>query len=101
MKEIVIKMSDEDYEFTKGAKTARFFPSEYYVKLILNGTELPKGHGELVDTRELIQNFSKASSAMKENGIAPVFDLHEITDLILAQDVLVEADKEENRTMSK
>ena len=33
-------MPKEDYEFTKGAETARFFPSEYYVKLILSGKTL-------------------------------------------------------------
>ena len=38
---IIIEMPKEDYEFTKGAETARVFPSEYYVKLILNGTPIP------------------------------------------------------------
>ena len=37
---LIIEIPKEDYEFTKGAKTARYFPSEYYVKLILNGTPL-------------------------------------------------------------
>ena len=37
---LIIDIPEEDYEFTKGAKTARYFPSEYYVKLILNGTPL-------------------------------------------------------------
>lgn len=40
---LVVEMPKEDYEFTKGARTARFFPEEYYVKLILNGTPLHKG----------------------------------------------------------
>lgn len=37
---LVIEMPKEDYYFTKGAETARFFPSEYYVDLILNGIPL-------------------------------------------------------------
>lgn len=37
---LIIDIPKEDYEFTKGAKTARVFPSEYYVKLILNGIPL-------------------------------------------------------------
>ena len=37
---LIIEIPKEDYEFTKGAKTARYFPPEYYVNLILNGTPL-------------------------------------------------------------
>ena len=37
---LIIEIPKEDYEFTKGAKTARVYPSEYYVKLILNGIPL-------------------------------------------------------------
>lgn len=37
---LIIEIPKEDYEFTKGAETARVFPSEYYVKLILNGIPL-------------------------------------------------------------
>lgn len=37
---LVIEMPKDDYEFTKGAETARYFPSEYYVDLILNGMPL-------------------------------------------------------------
>ena len=39
---LIIEIPKEDYEFTKGAETARVFPSEYYVKLILNGIPLMK-----------------------------------------------------------
>ena len=39
---LIIDITEEDYEFTKGAKTARVFPSEHYVKLILNGVPLDR-----------------------------------------------------------
>ena len=38
---LIIDMSDEEYDFTKGAKTARTYNAEHYVNLILNGTPLP------------------------------------------------------------
>ena len=37
---IVIDIPEEDYEFTKNARTARTFNTEYYVNLILNGIYL-------------------------------------------------------------
>ena len=91
MKEIVIKLSDTTYKntLTHGGN------SNLLVDAVRNGKVLPKGHTELIDTRILIQDFCVASSAMKDNGVAPVFDLHEITNLILAQEIIIEADKEE------
>lgn len=44
---LIIDISEEDYEFTKGAKTARYFSPEYYVKLILNGTPLDDVKAEI------------------------------------------------------
>lgn len=37
---LIIDISDKMYDFTKGAKTARFYPVETYVDMILNGTPL-------------------------------------------------------------
>ena len=92
MKEIVIKLHDWEYELIVNDEACGLHP---LTRAVANGKVLPKGHTELIDTRILIQDFCDASSAMKENGVAPVFDLHEITNLILAQDVLVETDKED------
>lgn len=49
---LIIEMPKEDYEFTKGAKTARVFPSEYYVKLILNGIPLDDVKAEIDKAQE-------------------------------------------------
>lgn len=54
---LIIDMPEEDYEFTKGAKTARYFSSEYYVNLILNGT--PLEHGEWIVQNDLIGHKQK------------------------------------------
>lgn len=91
MREIVIKLYEEEYEEIINDEACGLHP---LTRAVAHGKVLPKGHTELIDTRILIQDFCMASSAMKANGVAPVFDLHEITNLILAQDVLVDIDKE-------
>ena len=37
---LIIDIPEEVYDFTMGAKTARFYNTEYYVNLILKGTPL-------------------------------------------------------------
>ena len=89
MKEIVIKIDDGIYKLImsmdKSLAATAIRPRIF--DIIRNGTELPKGHTELIDTKKLIQSVARSADNMKDNGVAPVFDLHEITDLILAQDV--------------
>lgn len=90
MKEIVIRISDYNVANVQNGSIM----SAVILKAVKNGTELPKGHTELIDTKKLIQSVARSADNMKNNGVAPVFDAHEITNLILAQDVLIEADKE-------
>ena len=94
MKEIVIKIPEDTYRAIKDDTYCGVMHLTLY-DAIKNGKELPKGHTELIDTRILIEDVTKASESMKANGVAPVFDAHEIVNLILTQDVLVEADKGE------
>lgn len=60
---LVVEMPKEDYEFTKGARTARFFSEEYYVKLILNGTPLPEDFS--LEDYERYKKDSESLSWMK------------------------------------
>lgn len=71
---LIIEIPKEDYEFTKGAKAARVFPSEYYVKLILNGIPLPKGHGRLIDADELENHLKEDADEWDEYALARVED---------------------------
>lgn len=89
MKELVIKIPEEDFERCKKKLWRRI---DIMGDAIANGTELPKGHKELIDTKELIQCFVKAEENMKGNGITPVFDVDEIINMILSQKVIVDAD---------
>ena len=95
MKEIVIKMPDEVLSFVYQYGFIKEEDRKTVHLAILECVELPKGHTELIDTKELIQDFAKAEENMKDNGVTPVFDVHEITNMILSQDVIIEADKEE------
>ena len=55
---LIIDISEDDYEFTKDAKTARYFPSEYYVNLILNGTPLDDVKAEIDEQYDRIRPYN-------------------------------------------
>lgn len=94
MKEIAIKIPDKVYEsvIEEGFSVRN---ARELIHAMVNGKILPKGHTELIDAKILIQDFCMAEENMKGNGITPVFDVHEITDMILSQEVTVEADEED------
>lgn len=95
MKELVIKIDDDAYRRTCEWGTIIGCDTIAIASVISQGKVLPKGHKELIDTKGLIQSFVKAEESMKDNGVTPVLDVHEITNMILSQEVIVEADKEE------
>lgn len=51
MTKILVEIPDNWYEQLQNdiAMARKFYTSENYEKLILEGTPLPKGHGELID----------------------------------------------------
>ena len=50
--ELVIKISEEEYEYCKTWELM-----SPIAKAIVNGTQLPKGHGDLVDRDEINDRF--------------------------------------------
>jgi hypothetical protein len=50
--QVVINISEEDYEGLKRKDKFNDMHLNYYEKLIANGVPLPKGHGRLVDADE-------------------------------------------------
>ena len=50
--ELVIKIPEEDWEFIKGTDGCRW--SRTIIDAIINGTPLPKGHGDLKDVSNLL-----------------------------------------------
>lgn len=53
MTEIVIRISQEDYEAIKDGSIVGDMTIPYVFEAIRNGTPLPKGHGDLIDRRDL------------------------------------------------
>jgi hypothetical protein len=51
--ELVIKIPEEDWEFLKESDGCRF--SRIIIESVINGTPLPKGHGDLIDREELLK----------------------------------------------
>ena len=54
MKEVVIKIPDEIYEDIKNWKIHNYRDFRIPLSCLLEGTVLPKGHGDLIDRRELL-----------------------------------------------
>ena len=51
--ELVIKIPEKDYDYLYVRKEVEGQEIGYYCQLILNGTPLPKGHGDLKDELDL------------------------------------------------
>jgi hypothetical protein len=79
--QIVIDIPEEEYNIIKGVSTKR--PMLWAEYLIANGTQLPKGHGDLIDRQELLK-----STLCKTFGLRSV-DIENAPTII-------EADKEED-----
>lgn len=69
---LIIEIPKEDYEFTKGAKTARVFPSEYYVKLILNGIPLDDVKAEIVALPKTYPFVNHIDTYVKEDDVLQI-----------------------------
>jgi len=81
MREIVIKLSDEEYEALQRASYYSFDKYTAYIAM-KSGTPLPKGHGRLIDADDLLDANIDTFSQQTELKIkfAPT---------------IIEADKEE------
>ena len=58
--ELVIKIPEEVYKASKMNSTLCMLDAiakNYLIKGLINGTPLPKGHGRLIDEREVYKKF--------------------------------------------
>lgn len=85
MKEIVIKIPDDMYRAIKDDMYCGVLHLTLY-DAIKNGTELPKGHGELIDARAFLQSINN-------NDYDTYNDYSNTFDWIEDAETLVEADK--------
>lgn len=91
MAKILIEIPDNWYVQLKNntAMVRKFYTSENYEKLILEGTPLPKGHGDLIDRNDLWQK----KYWIEEDGFGYGVNIIDAIDVAMA-DTIVEADKE-------
>lgn len=94
MKEIVIRMSEQEYAYMI-RKSHIMGDEELYTRhgiltrAFERGTELPKGHGELRDTKTIVYKLTDTDIYLTDD------DWNEIGKALQSAEVLVEADKEE------
>lgn len=79
--EIVIKINKDEYNFMKHCYGIRAFSGHYIAKQIVNGTVLPKGHGDLKDIAEIERLWQRG-------------DYDSIVSALLFAPTIIEADKE-------
>ena len=84
--ELVIKMSQESYNNLKIGCTQRVSDSEM-IEALKSGKPLSKGHGDLIDRKELLDAFW---TYCREGD----FGYHQAEDLIKSALPIIEADKE-------
>lgn len=77
---LIIDISDEDYEYLKTHNWDGLYNS------ILNGIPLPKGHGRILDEKDILDT---------ENNDGGWYDLVDMPEYIAGVKAIIEADKEE------
>ena len=52
--EVVIRIPEEEYHYIQLYGSIKPFSGNFIAKQIKNGTVLPKGHGRLIDERDIV-----------------------------------------------
>lgn len=101
MIELVIKIDEDDYEIMKHniAVNNPLCPlsQEEMMSKVVNGTPLPKGHGDLVDVDVLKEAEQTYSCDYEPDGFSHVVEIKDINDA----PVIIKADKESEYENSK
>jgi len=92
MREIVIKLSDEEYEALQRASYYSFDKYTAYIAM-KSGITLPKGHGRLIDADKLEKDMNNALENSLSTYEAKVFV--EFMNYVDEAPTIIEADKEE------
>ena len=91
MYEIVIKLSDEEYEALQRASYYSFDKYTAYIAM-KSGIVLPKGHGRMIDADKLEEKVEKHRNMLKISEYDKELVLH-YTDIEMAP-TTIEADEE-------
>lgn len=89
MKEIVIKIPNKVYDYVRREWVESDFdsPLNHVMNGVKNGTELPKGHGELKDSQAIVNSIANTNFYLSADN------WHELMKAIQDVDTVVEADK--------
>lgn len=82
--QIVIKISDSKYQSILGDDYCGILDADLY-KAIKNGIPLPKGHGRILDEKDILDT---------ENNNGGWYDLVDMPEYIAGVKAIIEADKE-------
>lgn len=85
--QVVVNISEKDYQTLKKKDKYDAMYLNYYEKLIVYGTPLPKGHGRLIDVSELL-----TVTDFRKDGSEVTYVLY---DDIENAHTIIEADKED------
>lgn len=106
--EVVIRIDKSDYNFLKEFGVIKPFTEKYICNVILNGTVLPKGHGELIDKEQLfnmplggeytLKDATKYGNlcAEQQHFSYSTLMMYELADIIEDAPTVIEADKTES-----
>ncbi len=92
--ELVIKIPEEDYEGLKRKDKFNDMYVNYYEKLIVHGTPLPKGHGRLIDADELIKQLEVTANIEWNQQVGSSKGLRDAIDIADDAPIIVVEDKE-------
>jgi len=82
--ELVIKIPEEKFSIIRNKMYCGIYDSDLY-KAIANGTPLPKGHGRLIDEKDILDT---------ENNDGGWYDLVDMPEYIAGVKAIIEADTE-------
>ncbi len=101
--ELVIKIPEEAYQLLKN-EGVDWLGAEHILNAVANGTPLPKGHGDLKDTDELLKmtkNYKSELGRLKADPFVKC-GIETVESFIREMPTIIEADKEQtNKNDSK
>ena len=94
MMEIVVKIPDVEYENMAKIANAGKEPLGYFERVIMCGTPLPKGHGDLIDKDRLLDELEKTVKSVDDTNKHLLFWDRAVAHVHLSKPI-IKADKEE------
>ena len=84
--QIVIDIPDKEYEEIIDNKLNKSWDMTHYERVIANGIPLPKGHGRILDEKDILDT---------KNNDGGWYDLIDMPEYIAGIKAIIEADKAE------